>query len=247
VSPIAVPVDWPATRNVRAWFSIRRGGVSRGPFESLNLATHVGDDGRCVAENRARLAHAIALPAEPCWLTQVHGCTLRRAADIAPGSAPRGDGSVAEAPDLVCAVLTADCVPVLLTDRSGSKVAAVHAGWRGLASGILGHAVAAMGSTPREIIAWLGPAISAGAYEVGEDVRAALVARLDGAARAFRRNERGRWQADLYALARLGLAAAGVDAIFGGGFCTYTEKNRFFSHRREAPCGRMAALIWRTE
>lgn len=237
-SPLGFAPDWPAPAKVRAWVT-ERGGSGR--YGTLNLATHVGDDASAVAANRARLRTTLGLPAEPHWLEQVHGTRVLDLDRTATGAA---DGAVTARADIVCAVMTADCLPVLLCDRRGRRVGAAHAGWRGLVDGVLPAAVAAMGVRPSQLLAWLGPAISQPAYEVGAEVREAFVARDPGAARRFAANERGRWQADLYGLARDALAAAGVADVHGGGFCTFTEPERFFSHRREAPCGRMATLIW---
>jgi YfiH family protein len=234
--------DWPAVPRVRAWTSTRAGGVSRGAYASLNLAAHVGDRDEDVRENRRRVRAALRLPGEPCWLEQVHGAAVRDLDE--PRSVPPADGAVSSRSGVVCAVLTADCLPVLLTDAGGRRVAAAHAGWRGLAAGILPAAVAAMRGPPAELLAWIGPGIGAGAYEVGDEVRTAFVTASPSAAGAFTRNASGRWQADLEWLARASLEAAGVTRIYGGGFCTYSDSGRFFSHRREAPCGRMASLIW---
>jgi purine-nucleoside/S-methyl-5'-thioadenosine phosphorylase / adenosine deaminase len=233
--------DWPAPARVRAWVSERAGGVSAARYSALNLATHVGDAPERVAENRARLARELLLPSEPRWLEQVHGSQVL---DLDRHEAGAADGAVTGRARVVCAVLTADCLPVLLCDRAGTRVGVAHAGWRGILSGVLPAAVRALDRRPRELVAWLGPAIGAAAYEVGADVRDAYVARDPAAAAHFAANARGRWQADLYGLARASLAALGVGAVFGGGFCTYSEAQRFFSHRREAPCGRMATLIW---
>lgn len=232
--------DWPAPPAVRAAATTRTGGVSTGPWAGLNLGDHVGDDAAAVAANRARLTAALALPAPPSWLAQVHG---RRMLELAPGqtaTAP-ADGALARGAGVVCTVLTADCLPVLFCDRDGTRVAAVHAGWRGLAAGILAEAVQALGGPPADLLAWLGPAIGQPAYEVGDDVREAFTAPGDAA--AFAPNARGRWQLDLAGLARQRLAAAGVTAVFGGHWCTHGEQ-RFFSHRRDGRCGRQAALIW---
>ncbi|HEY8521758.1 MAG TPA: peptidoglycan editing factor PgeF [Gammaproteobacteria bacterium] len=232
---------WPAPPGVRAWVSERGGGVSVGRYAGLNLGTHVGDDPAAVAENRRRLAAAAGLPAEPVWLEQVHG---RRVLDLDADERAPADGAVTGRRGVVCAVLTADCLPVLLCDRAGRRVGVAHAGWRGLLAGVLPAAVDAMGVPPDELLAWLGPAIGPDAFEVGEEVRAAYVAQDPAAASCFAPNARGRWQADLYELARQSLAGAGVTEIHGGGFCTYTERERFFSHRREGPTGRFATLIW---
>lgn len=244
--PGIVP-DWPAPPRVRAWVSTRAGGVSAGRYTSLNLAAHVGDRTEHVQENRRRVRLARALPGEPCWLTQRHTANVLDLDD--PDAAAErvvADAAVSSRAGVVCAVLTADCLPVLLTDGAGRRVAAAHAGWRGLAAGVLQAAAAAIGRPGAELLAWIGPGIGAAAYEVGEEVRAAFVAREPGAAGGFERGSRGRWHANLEWLARFSLAAAGVERIYGGGFCTYSDAARFFSHRREAPCGRMAALIWLT-
>jgi hypothetical protein len=235
--------DWPAPPNVRAWVTERDGGTSAAAYSTFNLAAHVGDEPSAVAANRARLRAALGLPGEPAWLTQVHG---RRVLDLdTEGPGEVADGAVTGSAGVVCAVLTADCLPVLLASPDGRRVGVAHAGWRGLASGVLPAAVAAIGGDPRGVFAWLGPAISSSAYEVGDEVRAAFTATDHRAGACFRRNARGRWQADLYALARLSLSSAGVVRVGGGDFCTFGEPERFFSHRREAPCGRMATLIWR--
>ncbi|HET8699592.1 MAG TPA: peptidoglycan editing factor PgeF [Gammaproteobacteria bacterium] len=236
---------WPAPPQVRAFVTERAGGASEGRYAGLNLATHVGDTPAAVAANRAQLRGAAALPAEPRWLEQVHGTTVVDL-DGAGAALPPADGAVTSRPGVVCAVLTADCPPVLLCDRAGTRVGVAHAGWRGLLHGVLPAAVAALGGDPADLLAWLGPAIGPGVYEVGAEVRHAFIAADPRAAAHFAPNARGRWQADLYGLARSSLGAAGVREVFGGGFCTFTERERFFSHRREAPCGRMATLIWIT-
>jgi hypothetical protein len=241
MSTLGIAAEWPAPRHVRARVSGRSGGVSTGRYASLNLAAHVGDDPVAVRENRRRLALDWQLPAEPSWLEQVHGTTV---ADLDAEEALQADGAVTSRAGVVCTIMTADCLPVLLTDRRGTRVAAAHAGWRGLAAGILPAAVAAMGRPATDLLAWLGPAIGPTAYEVGDEVRAAFLARDAGARAAFTQNSRGRWQADLYALARLSLASAGVAEVYGGGYCTFTEPASYFSHRREAPCGRIASMIW---
>jgi YfiH family protein len=231
--------EWPAPPGVRAWVTERGTGNRYG---ELNLATHVGEDPARVARNRARLRTALALPTEPVWLEQVHG---QRVLDLDRDSVVDADGAVTGTAGVVCAVLTADCLPVLLTSRDGRRVGVAHAGWRGLLGGVISAAVTALNAGPGGVVAWLGPAIGPSAYEVGADVRDPFVAREPRADRRFVRNARGRWQADLFGLARDALAAAGVGDVYGGGVCTYTESRRFFSHRREAPCGRMATLIWR--
>lgn len=229
---------WPAPPNVRAWVTERG---SSGRYGSMNLALHVADDPVAVAANRARLRTALALRSEPRWLEQVHGT---RVLDLDREGVAPADGAVTAQPHVVCTVLTADCLPVLFCDAAGTRVGVAHAGWRGLLNGVLPAAVAALRCPPGELIAWLGPAIGQSAFEVGAEVRDAFLARAASSDRWFAPNPRGRWQADLYGLARDALAESGLRSVHGGGFCTYTESERFFSHRREAPCGRMAALVW---
>jgi hypothetical protein len=221
--------------------SLRSGGASENAYASLNLGDHVGDRPERVAENRRRLTADRGLPGAPHWLEQIHGT---RVVDLDREWSGPADGAVTGRSGVVCAIMTADCLPVLLTEHGGRRVGAAHAGWRGLAQGVLGSAVAAMQCAPGSVLAWLGPAIGPAAFEVGDEVREAFLARNQDAQQAFEANARGRWQADLYALARLELNALGVRAIHGGGFCTHTDSERFFSHRREAPCGRMVSLIW---
>lgn len=233
--------DWPAPPGVRTWQTTRAGGASSGPYASLNLGLHVGDRQADVLANREHLAAALDLPAEPRWLEQVHGV---RIVDADRGESGPADGAVASAAGVVLAVMTADCLPVLLATRDGRRIGVAHAGWRGLVAGVVDAAVAALGSDPAEVVAWLGPAISQPAFEVGDEVRAAFVAADPGAAYGFAPNARGRWQADLHWLTRRRLALAGVASVHGEPVCTHADP-RFFSHRREAPCGRMATLIWR--
>ncbi len=235
--------DWPAPANVAAASTTRRGGFSRGPWSSFNLADHVGDDAAAVRANRRRLRERLDLPAEPCWLSQVHGAGVVEAGD-ACSRPPRADASVARAPGRVSVVLTADCLPALFCDRAGRCVAAAHAGWRGLAAGVLEQTVASMGVDPGDILVWLGPAIGPAAFEVGAEVRTAFVNTDPAAAEAFEARPGERWLADLHALARLRLAAAGVDAVYGGGRCTWRERDTFYSYRRDGVTGRMASLVW---
>ncbi len=245
--PSFIAATWPAPARVRALTTTRSGGVSRAVYDSFNLADHVGDRPQLVAENRRLLRAALALPAEPVWLTQVHGTRVVDAATINVPTA--ADGSFTDVAGVVCAVLTADCLPLFLCDRAGKRVALVHAGWRGLAAGIIRAGVTAMQVPGGELLAWLGPAIGADAFEVGAEVRGAcLAAGPPAAAAAFRPAARsGHWWADLYALARTQLNAAGVHAVFGGGHCTFREASHFYSYRRDGVCGRMASLIWLDE
>lgn len=233
--------DWDAPAAIAAVSTTRAGGVSAGPYASLNLGDHVGDDLAAVAENRRRLAEALDLPDEPVWLAQVHGTKV---VEARPGAAPaEADAAISREPGVVCAVLTADCLPVLLASRGGDEVAAVHAGWRGLADGILDAALDAMSTPPAELLAWLGPAIAQPAFEVGGEVRERFIGRDPVNAAFFAPNDRDRWQADLAGLARRELEAAGA-TVSGGDFCTHDEAERFFSHRRDGKCGRHVTLIW---
>ena len=227
---------------MHALITTREGGVSSGKFASLNLSMRVGDDPRCVARNRAILR--ACLPDEPAWVKQVHGTAVIDATRATPDA--EADGVVTQSPGPVCAVMTADCLPVFLSDRAGKSVGIAHAGWRGLAGGIVENVVRAMGVPSRDIIAYIGPGIGAHRYEVGEDVRKAFVDRDPAAARSFAPRQGGKYLVDLYGLARQRLAAAGVAGIYGGGFCTAREE-RFFSFRRDQTTGRMASLIWLEE
>jgi len=232
--------DWPAPANVRALSTTRNGGVGSAPYASFNLADHVGDDPLLVARNRSLLR--ARLPAEPLWLQQVHTSNVAEA-DRASGI-PEADASIARLPHTVCAVLTADCLPILLCDRHGTVVAAAHAGWRGLAGGVIEATIAAMAADPASLMAWLGPAIGPAAFEVGGEVRDAFLADDQNAAGAFAARGDDKWLADLYQLARLRLTQSGIDQISGGEYCTYRDNERFFSYRRERTTGRMASLIW---
>ena len=248
-APLEVIVpDWPAPPAVRAAFTLRMGGVSAAPFDSLNVGAHVGDAGAAVAENRRRVRTQLRLPAEPLWLEQVHGTEVADL-DVLSGQAaaalPTADAAIARRAGNVCVMQVADCMPVLFAARDGRAVAAAHAGWRGLAAGVLEKAVARLAVAPGGLIAWLGPAIGPAHFEVGSEVRAAFLAHDAAAAQAFSPNNRGRWQCDLGTLARRRLERAGVSAVFGGDWCTYSDPLRFFSYRRDGQCGRMAALIWR--
>lgn len=233
---------WPAPSHVKSLITTRLGGVSRAPYDRLNLAAHVGDDPKAVARNRVLLKEACRLPNEPFWLTQVHGCEVAVCATAAPGCV--ADAVISDRPGDVCAVLTADCLPLLLTDREGMQVCAVHAGWRGLAAGVIESAVSRMRARRGDLLAWLGPAIGPDAFEVGDEVRQAFVAQAAEDAAAFRPQGSRLWLADIYALARLRLQRLGVGYIGGGGYCTLSQADLFYSYRRERVTGRMASLIW---
>lgn len=263
--------DWPAPAHVRSLVTTRQGGVSKAPFDSFNLGDHVGDDPDAVAANRAILREFV--PSEPVWLRQVHDIQIADADNADdmfhtpnslsggsphPNLLPGGegamekgdfyitaDGSVARKPGRVSAVLTADCLPVLFCDRAGTVVASAHAGWRGLAGGVLEAAVQAMAVPPEQILAWLGPAIGSRAFEVGAEVRDAFTALIPEARQAFAPYAEGKWLADIYLLARQRLERLGVQQIYGGDFCTYTDTERFYSYRRDGVTGRMATLVWK--
>ena len=235
--------DWPAPPNVKALQTTRKGGVSAAPYDTLNLGLHVGDDP--VRVNRNRQSLASFMPSEPVWLEQVHGSIVANA-DMA-GCRVQADASVARQHGSVCVVMTADCLPVLLCDKQGSVVGAAHAGWKGLAAGVIEATVQAMNVAPQNLMAWLGPAISREAFEVGEEVRAAFVATHPQAESAFAAGLPGKWLADIYALARIRLNALGITQIYGGNYCTYRENDKFFSYRRDGVTGRMGTFIWLAE
>jgi len=234
--------DWPAPAHVRALQTTRRGGVSVAPYASLNLGSHVGDVPLSVARNRQSLN--TLLPSEPVWLEQVHG-TVVADADRA-GCRTVADACIARRG--VCVVMTADCLPVLLCDRQGSVVGAVHAGWKGLAAGVIEATVQAMGVPSDGLMAWLGPAIGPQAFEVGGEVRSEFMRQDPQAAAAFTPSHlQGggvKYLADLYALARLRLHELGITAIYGGDRCTWSEPEQFFSYRRDGVTGRQGTFIW---
>jgi len=243
VSECWARANWRLPENIVAGYTLRNGGVSQGPYRSLNIAAHVGDDPAAVAANRHRFAEACQLPGEPLWLNQVHGTVVVR------GGRRGGDADaiVSTADKEVCVIQTADCLPILLVTADGSAVAAAHAGWRGLADGVLESSIAALDAAAGRILAWIGPAISQEAFEVGEEVRARFVSADERAASCFARNPAGRWQADLCGLARQRLEAMGVSEIAAEGRCTFNEPDAFFSYRRDGECGRMASFIYRRE
>jgi YfiH family protein len=232
--------DWPAPLNVKALQTTRAGGISSPPYDSLNLGDHVGDAPLAVERNRILLN--TLLPSEPVWLNQMHG-TIVVSADRA-SCLPQADACIARHRAAVCVVMTADCLPILLCDTQGSVVSVAHAGWKGLAAGVIEATVQAMDVAPENIMVWLGPAISQDEFEVGDEVRAAFLAIQPQAASAFIPGRNGKWFADLYALARLRLNALGINRIYGGGSCTYRERDRYFSYRRDGVTGRMGTFIW---
>ncbi|MGE8154279.1 peptidoglycan editing factor PgeF [Pseudomonas vancouverensis] len=231
--------DWPAPAGIKACVTTRAGGVSLAPFDSLNLGDHVDDSPEAVAENRRRLTDHFAI--QPAWLQQVHGIAVAHAD---PGRVDTADASWTSTPGIACAAMTADCLPVLFCDRAGTRVAAAHAGWRGLAAGVLEATLDSLAVAPADVLVWLGPAIGPKAFEVGPEVRETFVQQLPEAADAFVPSQNaGKFMADIYRLARMRLAERGVTAVYGGGFCTVTDP-RFFSYRRASRTGRFASLVW---
>lgn len=237
-----IQATWPAPKNIKAVTTTRAGGVSAAPYAALNLGDHVGDAPENVRVNRARIREAQRLPAEPSWLRQVHGIDVVDAASTPIGTS--ADGSFTDEAGVVCAVLTADCLPIFLCDRRATVVGLLHAGWRGLAAGIVETGIKRIGIPGPALLAWFGPAIGPRAFEVGDEVRVAFVGADPEAAPAFVPHASGRWLADLYQLARLRLQHQGVTAIYGGEHCTVTQRDLFYSYRRDGVTGRMASLIW---
>ena len=236
-----IPADWPAPAHIHAGTTTRLHGYSKPPYDSFNLAQHVGDDSHAVAKNRNRLHQQLRLPAEPFWLDQVHGCEVICADKPESRTA---DAAWTTSPGRVCAVLTADCLPLLLSDRRGTCVAAVHVGWRGLVAGVIQAAVQSMPVEPDRLLAWLGPCIGPAAFEVGADVYAACEQSLPTTGNAFLDYRPGRWLVNLPALVRHTLSACGVYDCHTSDLCTHTRADMFYSHRRDGSTGRMASLIW---
>lgn len=254
MSPV-LRADWPAPHGVQAFTTLRHGsGVSTPPFDSFNLGMRCGDDAAAVMANRRQLVEHCALPSEPHWLRQVHGVDVVRfdapavaspVATAGEGAESEADASITSMPGTVLAILTADCLPVVFAADDGSEVAVAHAGWRGLATGVLESIVATMQTPPANIMAWLGPAAAPDAYEIGEEVFAAFVSRDARSEIAFVATRPDHWHVDLYALARMRLADTGVTRVFGGGLCTISDPQRFYSHRRDQRSGRMATVVYR--
>ena len=234
--------DWPAPANVKAVVTTRDGGCSTGPYQGLNLGDHVGDDPAAVMANRQSLADKFKLSKTPQWLSQIHGIRVVKA--VGDGAVPEADACWSDEAGQPCVVMTADCLPVFFCDRQGEKVAVAHAGWRGLADGVLEQTLSLF-TDPSEVIAWFGPAIGPDAFEVGGEVREQFCLALPESETAFKPSTNpGKWFADIYQLARLRLQRAGVTDISGGQFCTYSDSERFYSYRRDGVTGRMASIIW---
>lgn len=240
IRDFCIAPNWPVPAHVKAIQTTRLGGISNAPYDSLNLGDHVGDAPLAVVSNRTLLN--TLLPSEPVWLEQVHG-TVVASADMA-NCRPQADACIARHRDSVCVVMTADCLPILLCNTQGSVVGAAHAGWKGLAVGVVEATVQAMDVPPQNLMAWLGPAISQQAFEVGDEVRALFVDANSKTSAAFVPGQHGKWFADIYALARLRLNSLGVAQIFGGNYCTYSDAAKFFSYRRDGATGRMGTFIW---
>lgn len=235
--------NWPAPEHIKACTTLRTGGVSRAPYHEFNLAQHVGDNEESVRTNRDLLKTTLQLPNEPIWINQTHSTITTQATPEQRDQ--EADASYTHDSNQTCVVLTADCLPILFCNQKGTYVAAIHAGWRGLLHGIIESTLNASKASANELLAWLGPAISAPNYEVGEEVREQFLNQDTDNEVAFSPSVNGRWLADLYALARIRLNKQGIKAIFGGDFCTFADPNRFYSYRRDGSrTGRMATLIW---
>lgn len=243
MSSCFIRADWPAPTHIIAGCSTRLGGFSQPPFDSLNLATHVGDNALLVDKNRQQLFEFLNMPPQILWLQQVHGTEVCSADDNSTDSAC-ADAIISQQAQRVCLVLTADCLPLLVCNTSGSCVAAIHAGWRGLLNGIIEKTIKKCHCDPASLLVWMGPAISAQVYEVGDEIRTAFIQQNAIAEQAFTVSRPQHWLMDLILLASQRLHHIGVTAIYGGEFCSYREHNKFFSYRRDGTTGRMASLIW---
>lgn len=239
-----ISADWPAPDHVHAFTTTRQGGCSEGAYESFNLASHVNDQASAVTRNRQLLRQVFELPAEPVWLEQIHSNRVINAGDYDHIEA---DASWASSRGVVCAVLTADCLPVLFTNKTGSRVAIAHAGWRGLLNGVISKTFSAMKIEADDALVWLGPAIGADAFEVGKEVMQSFSDKHRMTLQAFRQKDEKHWCCDMYRLARIELEQLGISQIYGGGLCTFTDRENFYSYRRDGNTGRMASLIWMSE
>lgn len=233
--------DWPVANNIHAAVTLRTGGVSKGGFESLNPALHVNDNSEAVQQNRKAITQMLNLPSDPIWLNQVHSSRVIKAEKTA--QLEQADASYTDQAGVVSVVMTADCLPVLLASDDGIKIAAIHAGWRGLLAGIISLTVAKFNAS--NTMAWLGPAIGPDCFEVGNEVKSTFVTKSTEFAVAFKQKNEHKCLTDIYQLATIELAMLGITQVYGGGFCTVTDKQRFYSFRRDGETGRMATLIWR--
>lgn len=241
--PLIYP-DWPLNDKVCAFTTTRLGGCSESPYDEFNLAIHVDDNVENVKKNRTRLNECLNFSSSPKWLQQTHSDIVVRAEEIEPDSI-EADASYTTEKNEICAVLTADCLPVLLADRNGECIAAVHAGWQGLAKGIIQQTITSMSEILKPEYAWLGPAIGPEAFEVGEDVYDTYMDSNKAYQQAFSVKKPGKWNLDIYAAAKIVLAAADIPYVYGGAYCTYQDQDRFFSYRRSEKTGRMATIIMR--
>lgn len=240
--------DWPAPPQVRAFSTTRAGGVSEGSFAGLNLALHVEDDPQNVLQNRRQLLSHIKLDQSPLWLEQVHGQTVVDVSSVTLGQLPQADASMSQSVQAgACVVMTADCLPLLVCNRQGDRVAAIHAGWRGLAEGVIESTITAMQQPPEQLLVWLGPAIGPQAFEVGEDVREIFLRQHHQSEAAFVENRPAHYMADIYQLAKIRLSLLGIESVYGGGYCTFNDADQFFSYRRDGKTGRQASMIWLSE
>ena len=242
MKPNFIQPDWPVPKQVKAFVTNRRGGVSQSPYASFNLAEHVEDDPEAVKTNRAILQQSLQLPAEPVWLEQVHSSRVIDAGQSQLSL--KADASFTSQQEVICVVMTADCLPVLICNRRGTKVAAAHAGWRGLEAGVIEKTIEAMQEDADDLLVWLGPAIGPDAFEVGDEVKRAFEQHDADASKAFKPSNSGRWLADIYELAKQRLEKININHVYGAGFCTFTDKKQFYSYRRDGKTGRMASLIW---
>jgi YfiH family protein len=236
-----IPATWNAPGNIIAGCTTRLGGISKSPYDSLNLGMHVGDNSENVQRNRDMLAGFLHLPATPQWLEQVHGCQV----STDERCLTQADASMTTHAGSVCVVMTADCLPLLVTDRQGTCIAAIHAGWRGLANGVISHTIQSLPALAGDLLVWMGPAIGPNAFEVGQDVYECFMQLDVQHATAFRAHQ-DKWLLDIYAIARQQLRNLGVTQISGGEYCTYQDASLFYSYRRDKQTGRMASLIWMT-
>ncbi len=233
--------DWPVASNIHAAATLRSGGVSQGTFDSLNLGLHVNDEPENVYKNRRIISRMLDLPSEPVWMDQVHGIDVIKSDQSK--QIKKADASYTDQENTVCAVLTADCLSILLATTNGRKIAAIHAGWRGLLSGVVANTVNTMGTI--NLIAWLGPAIGADCFEVGQEIKDSFIKKSEKFTQVFTKTNEKKYLVDIYKLAKIELASVGIKQVYGGGFCTVTDKERFYSYRRDGETGRMATLIWR--
>ena len=244
-----IRADWPAPENVQAFSTTRNNGFSAGSFAGLNLAQHVEDDGSAVVRNRDWLIEHFQLPSAPVWLQQTHSNTVIAADEFQQCLVtPEADASWTASTGVVCAVLTADCLPVFFSSQQGDRVAVTHAGWRGVLNGVISASFAAMNMRAEDCLVWLGPAIGAEAFEVGADVYQAFTSKHAENSTAFRQKDEQHWLCDIYQLARIELQQLGIQSVHGGSLCTYSDEQQFYSFRRDgARTGRMASLIWLAE